>query len=98
MSAAPSASRADRITLRLTEALAPATVTVHDDSGLHAGHAGVDAHGETHYRVRVVSPALAGLTRVDRHRRILSLLADEFATGLHALVIDARTPEEAVPA
>lgn len=98
MTAVPSASRADRITLRLTEALAPATVTVHDDSARHAGHAGVDTHGETHYRVRVVSPALAGLTRVARHRRIMTLLADEFATGLHALVIDARTPEELLPA
>lgn len=96
MSAPSPARRADRIATRLSEAFAPATVTVQDDSGLHTGHAGVDTHGETHYRVQVVSPAFERLSRVGRHRRIMSLLADEFATGLHALVLDARTPEESL--
>lgn len=96
MSAPSPAHRADRIATRLSEAFAPATVTVQDDSGLHAGHAGVDTHGETHYRVRVVSPAFQDVSRVTRHRRIMDLLAEEFATGLHALVIDARTPEESL--
>lgn len=89
-------SRADRIATRLSEALAPATVTVRDESMMHAGHSGVDAAGETHFRVRIVSAAFGGRSRVARHRQVMDLLAAEFATGLHALALEARTPDEAM--
>lgn len=78
---------------RIEAALAsldPSHLEVIDDSGKHAGHAGARPEGETHYTIRIVSPALAGKSRVAAHREINALLGDEFATGLHALAIEAK--------
>ena len=83
-----------RIETALTTALKPERLEVIDESHLHAGHAGARPEGETHFRVRIVSGAFSGLSRVDRHRRVNELLAGELAGPVHALAIDARAPEE----
>jgi BolA family transcriptional regulator, general stress-responsive regulator len=88
-------SRADRIAEALRAAFPPAEVEVVDDSHRHVGHAGARPEGETHYSVRVVSPAFAGMTRVARSRAVHDVLAGEFSGGLHALALTLRTPEEA---
>lgn len=80
---------------KLTEALAPTRLEVVDDSGRHAGHAGHRPGGESHFSVRVVSAAFAGKSRVERHRMVNSVLADELAGPVHALQVSAQTPEEA---
>lgn len=82
-------NRADRIRNALL-ALEPAELEVTDDSEKHRGHGGWREGGETHYSIRLRAPALAGLSRVEIHRRINALLANEFAAGLHALAIDAK--------
>lgn len=87
-------SRAERIRTVLEAALAPADVTVQDDSHRHAGHGGARPEGETHYSVAVVSPAFAGMNRVARSRRVHELLAAEFGGGLHALALTLRAPGE----
>jgi BolA family transcriptional regulator, general stress-responsive regulator len=85
----------ERITARLSEALAPETLEVVDESHRHAGHAGARPGGETHYRVAIVAEAFAGKSRVQRHRLVYDALAAEIADGVHALAIDARAPGEA---
>lgn len=65
-----------------------------DESGRHAGHAGARPGGETHYRLRLVSTSFAGLSRVARQRLVYDALREEFDTGLHALSLDLKTPEE----
>ncbi len=80
---------------KLTEALAPTRLEVVDDSGRHAGHAGHRPGGESHFSVRVVSAAFAGKSRVERHRMVNTVLADELAGPVHALQLTAQTPEEA---
>ncbi|MGX9963736.1 BolA family protein [Roseomonas sp. F4] len=87
--------RATRIAARLSETFSHADVTVQDDSAQHAGHAGARPGGETHYSVRVISPAFTGLSRVARSRAAHDALAAEFDTGLHALSLRLLTPEEA---
>jgi BolA protein len=87
--------RATRIRASLSAAFDPAEVAVQDDSHLHAGHAGAQPGGETHYSVRVVSPAFAGMSRVARSRAAHAALAAEFQSGLHALALRLLTPEEA---
>lgn len=84
----------DRIEQTLAEALTPERLEILDESHLHAGHAGARPEGETHFRVRVVSAAFSGMSRIDRHRRVNALLASELAGPVHALAIDARAPEE----
>lgn len=85
---------AERIRRKLTEGLAPVRLEVADDSHRHAGHAGADPAGETHFRVAVVSAAFAGKSRVERQRMVHALLAEELAERVHALSIAARAPDE----
>lgn len=84
----------DVITKKLTEAFAPESLRVEDESHLHAGHAGHRPGGETHYRVYIVSEAFRGKSRVERHRSINTTLASELAEGVHALAIHAAAPGE----
>lgn len=88
-------NRAERIQAKIEAALHPSALEVEDESHLHAGHAGAQPGGETHYRVTVVSSSFAGESRVARQRSVYALLDEEFSTGLHALSVQALTPEEA---
>lgn len=88
----------DRMRAKLEAAFAPAALEVVDESHKHAGHilhpGGVEPRGETHFRVKVVSAAFAGKSRLARHRAVNDLLAEEIAGGVHALAIEARAPGE----
>jgi BolA family transcriptional regulator, general stress-responsive regulator len=88
---------ATAIRTKLEAALAPDDLEIIDESHLHAGHAGARDEGESHFRVRVVASAFDGLNRVARQRLIYKALADEMASDIHALAIDAKAPGE-VPA
>lgn len=94
------ASRAARIRTRLDDRFAPLAMALDDESARHAGHAGVResgpsaAAGETHYALLLVSAAFSGLSRVQRSRLVHETLDAEFRTGLHALSLTLRTPEE----
>lgn len=77
----------------LREALAPTALQVQDDSHLHVGHAG--AREGRHFTVRITSARFAGTSRVARHRLVYSALQALIPQGIHALAIEARTPEEA---
>jgi BolA protein len=90
-------SRAARIEATLAAAFGPQRIVVTDDSARHAGHAGAQPGGETHYSVLLVSDAFRGQTRVARSRAVHAALAAEFAGGLHALALTLRTPEEHSP-
>jgi len=83
------ASRAERIAARLQARFPGAAVTVRDDSSRHAGHAGARPEGETHFHVTVLWPEFRAMPRVARHRAVTDALLPEFASGLHALSIDA---------
>ena len=79
---------------KLAAALAPQRLSVVDESHRHAGHAGARPQGETHFRVEIVSPAFAGLSRVARQRLVYDVLAAELKGPVHALALQTRTPEE----
>ncbi|MDQ0467946.1 BolA family protein [Labrys wisconsinensis] len=82
------------IEARLTAALQPERLLVFDESAAHAGHAGYRPGGESHFRVRVVSAAFGGRSRVERHRLVNEALREAFAAGVHALAIEAAAPGE----
>ena len=82
------------MTQKLTEAFTPQSLKVEDESHKHEGHAGSRPGGQTHYRVYIVSQAFKGKTRLERHRMINQTLADELASGVHALAIHAAAPGE----
>jgi len=83
----------DAMTQALTERLEPLFLELVDDSAAHAGHAG--AREGAHFNLRIVSAKFAGLPRISRHRLVYDALRPWMAEGVHALAIDARTPEEA---
>ena len=80
---------------KIEAALKPASLEIVNESHLHAGHQeSFDGSGETHLRIKVVADAFTGMSRVDRHRAINALVADEIAAGLHAIAIEAKAPGE----
>lgn len=87
-------TRAARLEAVLTQAFSPTQLRVHDDSARHAGHAGAQPGGQTHYDVLIVSAAFAGMSRVARSRAVHAALAAEFAGGMHALSLTLRAPNE----
>jgi BolA family transcriptional regulator, general stress-responsive regulator len=85
----------DSIARKLEAALAPTALEVIDESHHHAGHGHHHPDGESHFRVEVVSAAFSGKSRVQRHRLVNELLAEELSTRVHALAIGAKAPGEA---
>ena len=73
---------------RLEAAFAPARLEVVNESYRHAGHAGDDGSGESHFAVLIRAEALAPMTRIARHRAVNQALG-ELTTRVHALAIDA---------
>ena len=73
---------------RLEAAFAPARLEVVNESHRHAGHAGDDGTGESHFAVLIRAEALAPLSRLARHRAVHQALGD-ITTRVHALAIDA---------
>ncbi len=87
-------ARVGRIRDLLTQALAPVSLEVSDDSHKHAGHAGARG-GQGHFGVDIVSAAFAGKLPLARHRLVYAALGEMMQTDIHALAIRARTPDEA---
>ena len=85
---------ADIITQKLTAAFTPESLRVEDESHQHEGHAGHRPGGQTHFRVYIVAEAFRGKGRIERHRMINAALSDELAGGVHALAIQAKSPDE----
>jgi len=77
----------------LRAGLDPVSLTVVDDSHLHAGHAGARERGGGHYRVAAVAACFAGLSLVARHRKVYALLGDRMRSDIHALALELHTPE-----
>ncbi|MGH8091721.1 MAG: BolA family protein [Rudaea sp.] len=86
-------TRVERIRAILTRDFAPTELMVEDQSHLHVGHAGA-RDGRGHFRVRIVSAAFGGKAPLARHRAVYAALADMLETDIHALVVEARAPDE----
>ncbi|MEJ8560202.1 BolA family protein [Yoonia sp. GPGPB17] len=68
--------------------LSPEHVDVINESALHAGHAGDDGSGESHWRVVIKAASLDDLSRIARHRAIHAALGQDIIGRIHALAID----------
>lgn len=87
------ADRLTRLRERLTASLTPEKLEISDDSHLHVGHAGARG-GAGHFTVRIVAQAFNGKPLIERHRMIYDLLRDMMHGEIHALSIQARSPDE----
>jgi BolA protein len=73
--------------------LAPSALEIHDDSAEHVGHAGA-AGGGGHFSLVIVSNAFCGVSRLERHQKVLARVSDLLPHPIHALSIKAFAPEE----
>lgn len=80
---------------KLRAAFQPTRLDIEDQSHLHAGHAGHNPEGESHFHVVLVSAAFSGMNRVQRQRAVYAVLAEELKGRVHALSLETRTPPEA---
>ncbi|XP_065095971.1 bolA-like protein 1 [Paramisgurnus dabryanus] len=87
-----SGSRPVEATIRtkLTQSLTPEHLEVLNESHMHA----VPPGSESHFRVLVVSPKFEGLSLLQRHRLVNEALKEELSTCVHALAIQAKTPQQ----
>lgn len=85
--ASPQGVSAEQIEAVLQAALSPESLSVQDDSHLHAGHAG--ARSGRHFTVQVRAACFQGLGPVQRHRLVYDALRDLIPQGIHALAIKA---------
>jgi len=79
---------------RLNSVLSPSRIELIDDSEQHRGHGGYNPAGESHFTLRIESPAFAGKGRVERQRMIYAALGDLMRERVHALSIRAAAPGE----
>ena len=82
----------DAIVAKLSAKFAPSHLEVIDESSRHQGHSGARPEGETHFRVRIESAALAGQSRVSQHRAVMEAVDAELKGGVHALAIEVIQP------
>lgn len=73
--------------------LVPSALEIHDDSAEHAGHAGA-AGGGGHFSLLIVSNAFTGISRLERHQKVLARVSDLLPHPIHALSIKALAPDE----
>ena len=78
------------IRTKLSNMLEPEHLEVHNESHMHA----VPPGSESHFRVLVVSPRFDGLSLIQRHRLVNEALREELSSCVHALAIQAKTPQQ----
>ena len=54
----------------------------------------VESPDQTHFTARIVSPAFEGLRGVARHQLVYRALGERVGREIHALSIEALTPQE----
>jgi BolA protein len=79
---------------RLNSSLQSSRIELTDDSEQHRGHGGYNPAGESHFSLKVESPAFAGKSRVERQRMIYAAIGDLMRERVHALSIRANAPGE----
>jgi stress-induced morphogen len=75
---------ADDIIAKIRAALPDAVVHMKDLTGT-----------SDHWEASIVSEAFAGKSLIQRHRIVMSALADEMKGPIHALTLEVKTPGEA---
>ena len=77
----------------LLAALEPVSLDIVDESHKHAGHAGAK-DGGGHFSLQITSVQFVGKNTLARHRMIYSALGEMMKHEIHALNIQAYTPDE----
>ena len=71
----------DEIKQRIESAIPDASAEVEDWTG-----------GGDHFRATVISPAFAGLSRIQQHKLVMDVFAGEIGGSIHAFSVKTQTP------
>ncbi len=63
------------------------SISITDDSLAHRGHNNFDGKEETHMIIELKKKFNSDIQRLEIHKKINTLLSEEFKIGLHALQI-----------
>ena len=75
---------------KLSGILAPSVLEIANESHMH----GLPKEAEKHFKVVAVSEMFRDQSRIERHRLVNGILKEELAGQVHALSVQAFTPEE----
>ena len=72
----------------------PADIKQRIESAIPQSSADVEdwTGGGDHFSATVVSPAFAGLSRIQQHRLVMDVFAGEIGGPIHALSVKTQTP------
>lgn len=73
---------------RLETSFSPTHLEVINESALHAGHAGDDGTGESHWRIKIAAPVFAAMSRIERHRAVHAAIGKDLIERIHALALE----------
>jgi BolA protein len=76
----------------LEKEFAPTRLEIINDSAQHAGHAGDDGSGESHFTIAIEAPAFSEMSRLQRQRAVIAALGDIVGQRVHAVAIKASAP------
>ena len=74
--------------------LNPIKLDIINESYKHKGHGGWNESGETHFNLLIVSDNFIDQNKIQRHKLIYRLLAEQLKNQIHALSIQTYTKEE----
>ena len=94
MNAASTGPVATEMLQRLNSSLLPTRIELVDDSEAHRGHGGYNPAGESHFTLRIESPAFTGKSRLERQRMVYAALGDLMDQRVHALTMAVTAPGE----
>lgn len=87
-------STEDQIRMRLENHFTIRNLEIVNDSKKHAGHAGDNGSGESHFKIIMTADEFSGLSRVQCQRMVNTLLEDLFMQNLHALSLQLSAPDQ----
>lgn len=77
----------EKMTQRIQQALCPTILEISNESPKHQGHLDASYGSETHFRVKIASSYLDGLSKVQAHRRVYEAIGDLMDNPIHALSV-----------
>ena len=83
-------NRQTMIQQQLEAALTPISLNIIDESHLHAGHGAKGGH----YKLHIVADAFTDKSLVQRHRLVYGALQNLMNSEIHALSIQAKSPDD----
>lgn len=81
------ASLQEIISRKLTDEFEPEVLLIIDESEKHANHNPEALKGGTHFRIKMSSKKFIGMSKIQQHRSVYTVLDDEIKNGIHALAL-----------